>query len=148
MRAELLSPEERMVMGVSRFCCGCRGLSGGRRSAQRSSEAHPDLSGPPLVLASVECATANQPKRRAFEQSIRVNPRNPAVFIRYRVMATRCSSLSGTMRLFPGFERLSSLIRATAPRITVNLHAAIAAAQALCRRHRRRPPQCGGGQSD
>ncbi|MEA2775225.1 MAG: adenylate cyclase, partial [Acetobacteraceae bacterium] len=133
MRAELLSPEERLVMGVRVFLLAMQGrCPEAVAAAQRASEAHPDLAGPSLVLGICRMHNGRAAEAvPAFEQSIRVNPRNPGVFIRYRVMGYALLFLERYDEAVSWFRKALVAHPSDSAQNHGNLHAAIAAAQAL-----------------
>ena len=88
IRGELLAPEERLVMGgrlpVLRLLGRCAEVPA---AARRVSAAHPNLAAPPFVLGLCLMHDSRAAEAiPAFEQSIRVNPRNPGMYTRYRAM--------------------------------------------------------------
>jgi len=133
IRAELLGPEERLVMGVRvpvlMMLGRCAEVPA---AAQRVSAAHPSLAAPSMILGL--CLMRDGQAAEAlphFEQSIRVNPRNPSVFIRYRVMGYALLFLDRYEEAIAWFQKALVTHPGDSARSQGNLHAAIAAAQAL-----------------
>jgi tetratricopeptide (TPR) repeat protein len=129
----MLAPEERLVMGVRVTLLMMQGrCSEVVAAAQRASEAHPDLSGPHLALGICRMHGGEAVEAiPAFEQSIRVNPRNPAVFIRYQVMGYALLLLGRYAEAVSWLQKALAAHPGDSAPNRGNIHAAIAAAQAL-----------------
>jgi TolB-like protein len=133
IRGELLAPEERLVMGVRVAVLLMQGrCTEVRAAAQHVSAAHPNLAGPSFQLGI--CLMRNGQMAEAiphFEQSIRVNPRNPGVFTRYQVIGYSLLFLERYNEAITWFQKTLAAHPANSARNRGNLYAAIAAAQAL-----------------
>lgn len=132
-RAEILAPDERLVMGVRVTLLLMQGRCAEViAAARRASEAHPDLSGPHLALGICRMHEGRAAEAiPAFEQSIRVNPRNPAVYVRYHVMGYALLFLGRYDEAVAWLQKALAAHPGDSARNRGNIHAAIAAAQAL-----------------
>ena len=132
-QAELLSPEERLVMGGRVFLRLMQGRCPETvAAAQRASDAHRDLAGPPLALGICRMHDGRAAEAiPAFEQSIRVNPRNPGVFLRYRCMGYALVFLERYDEAVSWFRKALAAHPSDSAQNRAVLYAVIAAAQAL-----------------
>ena len=132
-RAELLRPDHIHVMLVRVYLLGMQ-----RRcaelipAAQRAIEAHPNLTGTHFWLG--RCMLFNGQTADAIphiEQSIRINPRNPQVFLRYRLMGEALLYLGRYGEAVAWFHKSLAANPGASAQVRGGLHALIAAAQAL-----------------
>src|SRR5262249_35081186 len=124
---------ERLVMGVRVSVLMMQGRCAEvPAAAQRASDAHPDLSGPYLALGICHMHDGRAADAiPAFEQSIPVNPRNPAGYIRHPVMGYALLFLGRYAEAVSWLQRTLAADPSDSARNRGNIHAAIAAAQAL-----------------
>jgi TolB-like protein/DNA-binding winged helix-turn-helix (wHTH) protein/tetratricopeptide (TPR) repeat protein len=132
-RAEQLDPAERLVMGGRVFLLLVQGRCPEvAAAAQRASDAHRDLAGPALTLGICRMHNGRAADAiPAFEQSIRVNPRNPGVFLRYVCMGYALAFLERYDEAVSWFRKALAAHPGNGVQKRATLQAAIAAAQAL-----------------
>jgi class 3 adenylate cyclase/TolB-like protein len=135
-RAELLRPDLVLVMWARVFLLGvqnrCPELI---PTAQKLNEAYPNFTGGHFRLSICLLFDGKAADAIAeLEQAIRINPRNPQNFNRYRNMGYALSALGRHDEAVPWFQRSLAANPSDSARNRGDLHAAIAAAQALAGR--------------
>lgn len=132
-RAELIDPNNKMVMWTRTFLLGIQGRCAELvPAALRAIEAHPRLSGTTQWLGI--CLLREGRAAEAipwFERSIRVMPFNPQIYIRYRFMGLACLFLERYGEATSWFRKALAANPSLGPNEQGFLYTAIAAAQAL-----------------